>query len=290
MTVAAPLVLTLRKAHATTYPVINQSYLTATNQAAFGLYQGCKGGEPLYSQFWNASVAISNLSQHLSSIGATSYLGPWIPPPINQSGVMTYNANLQNWVHEFAQSGGPNWNFLTSDFFGPNADAQPYASQVAGTGIGVTGPISLKSCLDNYHASLTAFAKSLPGCAQDLRRRNVRMVSTSYVHRGRDFDLLRTGTTPISQQQAEIGIMGGTTAVAGGAALMAASGLTFGTAWAAGAGTAAFLAFTGGIGLVVLGLAIAGYYTYQYCSNSGGTPPAEQIPDNPAVTEHDDPN
>ena len=86
--------------------------------------------------------------------------------------------------------------------------------------------------------------------------------------------------------------MGGTTAVAAGSALMANSGLTFATAWGAEATTASFLAFSGGVGLVVLGLGIAGYFAYEYFSNPGGgsqySGPPNSMAGNAAVTQHDD--
>ena len=145
LTTTAPILLLPRKSSAQAYPVIDQSYLAATNQAAFALYQACANSAPTYSQLWDAAGAIRGLSSHLDSISAGSYLGQWVPPAINANGVMPYDSTLQNFVYEYTQQGNSNWNFLTADFMNPNGDAEPLTSQVTQ----VTGPISLRSCLVN---------------------------------------------------------------------------------------------------------------------------------------------
>lgn len=146
---------------------------------------------------------------------------------------------------------------LVQDFFRLESLAQPALAQ-----------LQLLNSQTNWDGTGANYQNFLNWVAAYVTTYGRRRVSPDHVR----LVLARYGGPSDAGTNAGIGAAVGGGLIAGGAALMANSGLTFATILAAGGSTLAFTAFTAGVGLVVIGVAVIGYYGYQWVSQNVATP------------------
>lgn len=224
------------------------------NSAALALWNGYNSGSPSRTAFSGVAHQLSsNLAPWIVGSGMNNVVVSTVPGYVGSNGVATFNSSWQTEMYNCAQA--LKWTSLPSEFFQAHPLAQPNVAQVQ---IG--------------HNSTTNYSTMLAN------------VSESFVLQGTLYSGLRRSPKPtfmdvrffccgpqVTQSQVAVAVAAGAASIAGGAALVSASGTTYATLGAASIGAASL--FTLGVALVAVGLVIVGYYAYTYLHDSQGQGP-----------------
>jgi len=260
---------------------ISSSIMQNVTAAATAIYKTTKGiaGESA-SAFANAASPFQAFFTHMNNLGLTPTFVSAISKYYASNGIPAYNSSLQSgWATAAAAMG---WSSpLVEDYFLLDAAIAPVLGQVQ--------PLNSQT---NWNNLMSTFGGCLSYYSWYVENYGFRVDPRASPFRLARY-YRRRASAADAQQEAEVGAAAGGVMAVGGAGLVSASGITAGGL--AAATLTEFTLFTGGVGLIVIGVGIAGYYGWQYLQSSGGggassgrgggTPP----PEVPADTLYQDP-
>jgi len=238
---AGPLVLLPRKAAAQSVG-LDPSVMANLAAASTIMYQGYSGVPAFTSaRLLTVSAAISQFAGELVALGVGGLVDQYGVAPIRQGAraVTPFDTTLQYNAYTAAQSVAalmsiPQLASLPYSYLAVAPEAQPTAAQFTAAMTAPTGSLS---------ATLSTIANLVIQMSMPYRPN------------------AKSGGPTLGQ--AGLGVAAGGVAVAGGTGLIGAGGLL--------GGAIGSLLIGSGVGLIFVGVAVAGYFAYEYFSGGGAT-------------------
>lgn len=224
---------------------ISKSVMQNVAASALALYHS-----PGASTVGNCANPYQTFFDHIDNLGLTPSFVNAIQNYYASNGIPTFNSTLQSQFAQWAAQMG--WSsLLTQDFFRLESLAQIALNQIQ--------PLNSQSQWDSLGGNYTQILNWI----------------SSYVSAGQSMSPALGGPS-LAQKNAETGAAVGGAIAGGGTGLVIASGAAADLGIAAGT---AFTIYTGGVGLIVIGIAIAGYYGWQWMNSNVSNPgSADQVP------------
>lgn len=229
---------------------ISKSVMQNVSASAAAVYRACSSGGPAGSEaIGNCANPYQTFFDHIDDLGLTPSFVNTIQNYYASNGIPTYNSTLQSQLAQWASQMG--WSSLLSqDFFRLESLAQIALSQIQ--------PLNTQAQWDSLGGNYT----------------NILNWISSYVNAGQSMSPALGGPN-LAQKNAETGAAVGGALIGGGSGLVLASSVVADLGIAAATG---FTLCTGGVGLIVIGVAVAGYYGWQWMNSNVSNPgPADQV-------------
>jgi len=221
---ASALVLTTPRSLQAYPSTMNSGVVGKTISAAEAVYQSGWSDPSAFSSF---ASQISTFANYCGSVGFDQQLALCLPYSVN-GGVTPFDSSFQSYLHQTIKNG--TGYDLGLDYFLQTSATQPTPAQVQ-----AVNTAALFQQIHYNGMSWNKLASQIVEAATPKR---------------------------VTEGQAVVASAAGGVLVGGGAGLMAGSGTTLATL--AGASISSAVLFTGGAVLVVVGVAIAAYYGWQF--------------------------